>query len=48
MSADKVKEQLEFERNVKVGDQCLAHWTNCGNYYETHLEAGVMPGKEVK
>jgi len=48
MSADEVKEQLEFERNIKVGDKCLAHWTNCGNYYETQVEVEAVNAKSFR
>ena len=48
MSADEVKEQLEFERNIKVGDKCLAHWTNYGNYYETQVEVEAVNAKSFR
>ena len=48
MRADKVKEQLEFERDVKVGHKCLAHWTNCGNYYETQVEVEAVNAKSFR
>ena len=48
MSADEVKEQLEFERNIKVRDKCSAHWTNCGNYYETQVEIEAINAKSFR
>jgi len=48
MSADEVKEQLEFERDVKVGDRCRAHWTNCGYYYETEAEIEAINAKSFR
>ena len=45
MSADEVKEQLEFERNIKVGDKCLALWTNSGHYYQTAVEVVTVNSK---
>lgn len=38
MSADDVKNQIKFERELKPGDGCLACWTNCGYYYQTEVE----------
>ena len=40
-----VKEALNFERNIKVGDKCLALWTNCGNYYEGEVEVDAVNAK---
>ncbi len=48
MSADEVKEQLEFERNIKVRDKCSAHWTGCGNYYETQVEVEAVNAKSFR
>jgi len=48
MSAEDVKRQIQFEREVKVGDKCLAHWTNCGNYYETQVEVEAVNAKSFR
>ncbi len=45
MSADKVEKQIKFECEVKVGDRCLALWTNCGHYYETEVEVVTVNSK---
>ena len=45
MSAEKVKEQVQFEREVKVGDKCQAHWTNCGHYYGAEVEVVAVNSK---
>ena len=45
MSAEKVKEQIQFEREVKLGDKAIAHWTNCGHYYETEVEVVAVNAK---
>lgn len=38
MGAEGYKAQCQFERDVKVGDKCLASWTNSGNGYTTLVE----------
>jgi len=48
MSAEDVKRQIQFEREVEVGDKCLAHWTNCGNYYETQVEVEAVNAKNFR
>jgi len=48
MSAEDVKEQLEFEREVKPGDRCLSHWTNCGHYYQTEVEVVAVNAKSFR
>ena len=48
MSADEVKEQLEFERSLKVGDRCKAYWTNCGSYYGTEVEVVAINQKSFR
>jgi len=48
LSADEVKKQLEFEREVKLGDKCLAHWMNCGHYYETEVEVVAVNAKSFR
>ena len=48
MSADEVKEQLEFERSLKVGDKCRAHWTNCGYYYGAEVEVEAINAKSFR
>ena len=48
MSADEVKEQLKFEREVTPGDEAIAHWTNCGHYYETEVEVVAVNAKSFR
>ena len=45
MSAEKVKEQVQFECGVKVGDRCQALWTNSGRYYQTEVEVVAVNSK---
>lgn len=45
MSAEKVKEQVQFECEVKVGDRCQALWTNSGRYYQTEVEVVAVNSK---
>ena len=48
MSAEDVNEQIRFEREVKVGDKAIAHWTNCGHYYETEVEVVAVNAKSFR
>jgi len=48
LSADEVKEQLKFEREVTPGDEAIAHWTNCGHYYETEVEVVAVNAKSFR
>ena len=34
-----------FERELKVGDRCLARWTNCGYCYEAEAEVVAVNPK---
>ena len=45
MSAEDVRKQTQFEREVKLGDKAIAHWTNCGRYYETEVEVVTVNSK---
>ena len=48
MSKEDVKNQISFERELKLGDRCLAHWTNCGHYYETEVEVVAVNVKSFR
>ncbi len=48
MSAEDVKRQIQFEREVRVRDRAMAHWTNCGNYYETQVEIEAINAKSFR
>ncbi|MBA7611208.1 hypothetical protein ES703_18427 [subsurface metagenome] len=48
MSAEDVKKQIQFEREVKVGDKCKAYWTNCGHYYGTEVEVEAINQKSFR
>ena len=48
MSAEDVRKQTQFEREVKVGDKAIAHWTNCGHYYETEVEVVAVNAKSFR
>lgn len=45
MSEGKVQTQIQFECQVKVGDKCLALWTNSGRYYQTEVEVAAVNSK---
>lgn len=45
MSAEEYKAALHFERELKVGDKCLARWTNCGYGYEAEAEVVAVNPK---
>ena len=48
MSVEDVKRQIQFEREVQVGDKRMAHWTNCGHYYEAEVEVEAINDKSVR
>jgi len=48
LSADEVRKQTQFEREVKLGDRAIAHWTNCGRYYETEVEVVAVNAKSFR
>ena len=45
MSAEEYREAMCFERELKVGDRCLARWTNCGYCYEAEVEVVAINPK---
>ena len=48
MSAEDVKMQLHLERIIKVGNKCMARWTNCGHYYEAEVEIEAINAKSFR
>lgn len=33
MNADEYKEFVQFDKNLSIGQEVVARWTNCNNYY---------------
>jgi hypothetical protein len=40
-----IRRVIEFENSLKVGDTCLAYWTNCGRYYDALVEVVSVNSK---
>jgi hypothetical protein len=38
MGAEEAKAQMDFERQVRVGKECMAYWTNSHRYYQTRVK----------
>lgn len=39
------RESVEWEASVKVGDEAIARWTNCGHYHTTVVRVRKINGK---
>ena len=48
MSVGDVKNQINFERELKSGDKCLACWTNCGYFYQGEVEVVAINVKSFR
>jgi len=48
MSADEFKELCDFERKLKVGDKCLAYWTNSGIYWRAEVKVKAINKKSYQ
>ena len=48
MSVEDAKKQIQFEREVKVGDKCQAHWTNSGCYYGAEVEVEAINARSFR
>lgn len=35
MNAEQFRKVIAFENGLKVGDECIACWTNSGHFYQT-------------
>lgn len=48
MGHEEIKAQLTFERNVELGDKCMAHWTSCGSAYSGRVEVTKLNDKSFR
>lgn len=35
---ERIRKQCDFERELQLGDKCIAHWTSCGYTYSHQVE----------
>ena len=45
MTENPVIDAARFEQGLKVGDKCLARWTNCGYFYQGEVEVVAINAK---
>lgn len=48
MGAEEFIKQCRWEKELKVGDECLAFWTNSGNYYHAKVTVEAINQKSYR